>query len=408
MEGERCDFGRPGRRRAVELLVVNWNDRENPFAGGAEIHLHEIFGRLADRGHGVTLLASGWEGATQRVELDGIDVRRAGRRWTFPLHVPGAWRRLRPGRFDLVVENLNKLPLFLPTWTSLPVVTLVNHLFGRTAFREAPWPAAAIVWAAERLIPLAYAGAPFHAVSRSTADDLVRRGIDERRVEVIYGGVDHGRFHPDPDGVRFETPTFAYVGRLKRYKGVDRPIRALARAGGGAAVARLVIAGSGEDRERLEEVAAQEGVADRVEFAGWVSEERKVELLRRAWANLYPSPKEGWGLTNLEAAACGTPTVASDSPGLRESVIDGETGHLVPHDDLDGWAARLEELAGDPGRVEALGEAARRHAERYTWERAADETEASLLRTLERRGSEPTSEISEGGEHADRDRDPPR
>lgn len=356
----------------------------------------------------MTLLCSGWEGATPRTTLDGLRVRRVGRRWTFPLFVPGAWRRLRGRQFDLAVENLNKLPLFLPTWTSVPVVTLVNHLFGRTAFREAPWPAAATVWAAERLVPTLYAHVPFHAVSRSTSEDLVARGIDPGRIEVIYGGVDHDRFRPDPQVGRFETPTFVYVGRLKRYKGLDRPVRALARAAGAAARARLVVAGVGEDRDRLVGIAEREGVAGRVEFAGWVSEERKVELLRRAWANLYPSPKEGWGLTNLEAAACGTPTVASDAPGLRESVLDGETGHLVPHDDLEAWAERLDELAAECGRVEALGEAARRHASHYTWERAADETEASLLRVLGPRGAGATSETREGDEYGDRDRDPSR
>lgn len=364
--------------------MVNWNDRENPHAGGAEVHLHEIFGRLAERGHEVTLLCSSWEGAPAEAVVGGIRVRRVGRRWTFPLHVPGAWYRLRGQHFDLAVENLNKLPLFLPAWLPVPVVTLVNHLFGRTAFRETPWPAAATVWAAERFVPLAYRSSRFQAVSRSTADDLRDRGVAEEQIEVIYGGVDHGRFRPDPAVDRFAEPTFVYVGRLKHYKGLDRPVRALARAGGAADQARMVIAGTGEDRERLEDVARREGVAGRVSFPGWVTEERKVELLRRAWANVYPSPKEGWGLTNLEAAACGTPTLASDAPGLRESVRDGETGHLVPHDDIAAWARRMEELAGDRGRMEALGAAARKHAARYTWDRAADETEISFRRVLER------------------------
>lgn len=386
MEGSRLGSGGgdDGGRRPVRLLVVNWNDRENPYAGGAEIHLHQILGRLADRGHEVTLLCSGWPDGTPRATLDGIDVHRAGRRWTFPLHVPGAWARLRGRGFDLAVENLNKLPLFLPAWLPIPVVTLVNHLFGRTAFREAPWPAAATVWAAERWVPLLYRSSPFQAVSRSTADDLAERGVSPDRIEVIYGGVDHDRFRPDPATERFPEPTFVYVGRLKRYKGLDRPLRALARAEGAAASARMVIAGTGEDRERLEGVVRELGVGERVRFPGWVSEERKVELLRRAWANVYPSPKEGWGLTNLEAAACGTPTLASDAPGLRESVLDGETGYLVPHEDVAMWARRMEELAEDPARVEALGEAGRRHAARFTWERAAEETEASLERVLER------------------------
>ena len=351
-------------------------------AGGAEVHLHELFGRLADRGHAVTLLASGWEGAPSRARLDGIDVHRVGRRWTFPLHVGRGWRRLRERGFDVVVENINKLPLLTPLWMEPPVVGLVNHLFGRTAFREASWPVASVVVAAERLLPHVYRDTPFHAVSRSTADDLVRRGVDRSRIEVVYGAVDHEVYRPDPEAGRFERPTLVYVGRLRRYKELDVVLRAVGRMTGGGDGARLLVAGKGDDRERLEAAARQEGVEDRVDFLGWISEERKVELLRRAWVNVYPSPKEGWGLTNLEAAACGTPTVASDSPGLRESVVDGETGFLVPHADPGAWARRLEEVLADPALRERLGDGARRHAARYTWSRTADETEASLERIL--------------------------
>ena len=280
------------------------------------------------------------------------------------------------------MENINKLPLLTPLWPGPPVVVLVNHLFGRTAFREASWPVGATVVAAERLIPLVYRDVPFHAVSRSTADDLVGRGIDRSRIEVVYGAVDHDVYRPDPAEEPFERPTLVYVGRLRRYKELDVVLRALDRLRGEAAGARFLVAGKGDDRERLEEAARAGGVSDRVEFLGWVSEERKVELLRRAWVNVYPSPKEGWGLTNLEAAACGTPTVASDSPGLRESVSDAETGFLVPHGDPDAWARRLEEVLGDRELRQRLGRAARERAERFTWERTAEETEASLERIL--------------------------
>jgi glycosyltransferase involved in cell wall biosynthesis len=103
-----------------------------------------------------------------------------------------------------------------------------------------------------------------------------------------------------------------------------------------------------------------------------------VSLLRAAWANLFPSPKEGWGITVVEAAACGTPSIASDSPGLRDSVRHMETGYLVPHGDVNALAARMLELAGDPALVARLGGGARRFAERLTWERSAAETERHL------------------------------
>ncbi|HKK08411.1 MAG TPA: glycosyltransferase family 4 protein [Gemmatimonadota bacterium] len=369
--------------------MVNWQDRENPMAGGAELHLHETFGRLAARGHRVTLLVSGWEGGEARARLDGMDVLRVGRRYTFPLRVRGGYRALRSGAgFDLVVENVNKLPLLAPAWMHEPVVALVNHLFGATAFREAPWPVAATVWSVERLLPLVYRRTPFHAVSESTADDLAARGIERGRIEVIPGGIDHGFYRPDPEVERFPEPTLVYVGRLKRYKGLDVVIRALAGLRECGIEARLLVAGSGDDRSRLEEVAGRAAPRGAVRFLGYVSEEWKRELLRRAWTNVYPSPKEGWGLTNIEAAACGTPTVASDSPGLRESVLDGRTGFLVAHDDPAAWTRGLARLCADAACRERLARGAAEYAARFSWERTAEETEASLRSILAaRRGA---------------------
>jgi glycosyltransferase involved in cell wall biosynthesis len=119
-----------------------------------------------------------------------------------------------------------------------------------------------------------------------------------------------------------------------------------------------------------------------VRFLGFVSEEAKRRLLRRAWAVVLPSPKEGWGISNVEAAACGTPALASDSPGLRESVRHGETGFLVPHGDVQALADRLVELAGDPALTARLGRGARAFAEQLSWDRAARATEAHLQRVI--------------------------
>jgi glycosyltransferase involved in cell wall biosynthesis len=169
-----------------------------------------------------------------------------------------------------------------------------------------------------------------------------------------------------------------YVGRLRRYKGVDVALRALALARAKRPDLTLDIAGTGAHRPALEQLARELGVADAARFLGFVSDADKAALFRRAWANLFPSPKEGWGITVVEAGACGTPSLASDSPGLRDSVRHGRTGFLVPHGDPGTLADRMLELAGDPSLVERLGAEARRFAEAHSWERSADETEAHL------------------------------
>lgn len=363
----------------LRILAINWLDRRNPEAGGAEVHLHEIFGRLNARGHTVELLASGWPGCAREEEVDGIRVHRSGSRHTFPLTVRRAYGRVGGRGFDVVVEDVNKLPLFTPLWVREPIATLVPHLFGGIAFREASWPVAALVWAAERAMPPVYRRTPVQAISVGTADDLARRGFARDRIRVVPPGIDHGRFRPDSGVGKFEEPTLLYVGRLKRYKGLDVVLRSLRRLLEQGVRARLLVAGRGDDLERLRRVAAREGVGEETSFLGFVPEERKVELLRRAWVHVYPSPKEGWGIANVEAAACGTPAVASDSPGLRESVADGVSGFLAPHGDDAAWAERLGRLLRDARLREKLGAGAIRHATRFSWDRAAADTERWLM-----------------------------
>ncbi len=367
----------------MKVLLVNWNDRENPHAGGAEIHLHEIFGRLAGRRHEIDLVTSGWPGAAPRAELDGMRVERHGGRHSFALLARPAVRALLGARpYDVLVEDINKLPLYLCRLTAIPFCAIVPHLFGTTAFLEAHWMTAAIVWAAELPLPRLYRRAAFHAISESTRDDLVRRGVPRERIEVIYPGVDAAWYCPDAGTPKALRPTFLYLGRLKRYKGVEIALRALAAACRSGADLALDIAGQGDDRPRLERLAGALGVADRTRFLGFVSAAEKRRLMRQAWAVVLPSPKEGWGISNVEAGACGTPALASDSPGLRESVRHGETGFLVPHGDVPALAARMLELARDPGLVARLGAAARVFAAGLSWERAAAATEAHLERIV--------------------------
>ncbi len=370
--------------RRLNILIVNWQDLANPNAGGAEIHLHEIFGRLAGWGHEVTLLVSGWPGAETSAVADGMRIVRVGSRYTFPLHARKAFRKLSACRFDVIVEDINKLPLFTTLWSATPVVALVPHLFGSTAFRQEAFPIACAVWLAERLMPLAYRDVPFEVISESTAEDLVDRGFKRDLITVSYPGIDHDICKPRPTGPttgRAPEPVIAYVGRLQRYKGIDVVLRTIASLHQEGLSVRFVIAGRGGDRARLESVTRELGIEALVDFRGYISEPDKIELLRSVWANVYPSPKEGWGITNIEAAACGTPSLASDAPGLKESVIHGETGYLITHGDAAAWAEAVRRLCEDPQRRARMAEAAVRHAARFTWDKTVRQTEALLVST---------------------------
>lgn len=367
----------------MRILLVNWQDRLNRHAGGAEIHLFELFGRLARAGHAVHMVCSGDAGLPATATVDGITVERHGGRHSFAVAGRAAVRRaLRAAAYDCVVEDVNKLPLYVETLTRLPVCVLVPHLFGTTAYEEASWPVATTVVLAERLMPALYRRAQFHVISESTRDDLVGRGVGADRIAVIHPGIDAERFQPEPGLDRSAAPSFLYVGRLRRYKGVEYLIRAMAVVREARPDITLDVAGSGDDRPRLEALVATLGLGDRVRFHGFVDEATKLRLLRTAWAHVLPSPKEGWGITIMEAAACGTPSIASDSPGLRDSVRADRTGFLVPHGNVAALAERMLYLAANRAQVESLGAAARTHAESWSWDDAARATLAHLERVV--------------------------
>lgn len=382
---------------------MNWQDRQNPQAGGAEIHLHELFGRLARRGHAVTLLVSRWRAAPPRAQLDGMEIHRCGSRNTYSVAAPIYYRRhLADRHFDLVIEDLNKVPLFTPLWLRRPLVLLVHHLFGTTAFQEASFPFAAATWLLEQPLGAVYRGTPIEAVSESTALDLTARGLARERIAVIPNGVDLSFYHPDAAEPRFEEPTVLYLGRLKRYKRVDLIMLAASRLVAEGVRHRFLIAGKGDAAGELRRLRDRLGLQEVVNFLGYVDETEKRRLFRGAWVHALTSPKEGWGISNVEAAACGTATVASDSPGLRDSVIDDETGYLVRHGDVPALARQLRRILEDPTLRERLGVGARRFALGLGWDAAADRTERHLTEVLERARAGKGATLATGGARAGR------
>jgi glycosyltransferase involved in cell wall biosynthesis len=364
----------------MHLLAVNFRDPAHPEAGGAELHLEEILVEAVRRGMRVTWLASGFPGGAAAAEHRGIAIVRRGTWWNFNWVVPGVLRReFSSPAPDLVIEDINKVPCFTPWWTPAPVAAIVPHLFGSTAFREATLPTALYVVLLEALIPVAYRRSRFLAISESTRDDLVQRGIRATRVAVVHCGMDHDSYCPDPRVARAASPTIVFVGRLRRYKGLDWVMRAMPRVLRAVPDARLEVIGDGPYLAELRLGAARLGVAHAVQFRGFLPRADKVRAMQSAWVLVQPSPKEGWGLTVVEGAACGTAVVAADSPGLRDSVKRDVTGLLVPFDDVEALAAALIRVLTDPALRDRLATGGIEWAARFTWPDCAHRSLEALL-----------------------------
>ncbi len=367
--------------RKPRVLVLNERDLSHPKAGGAEIHVTEIFRRLAERGFEVTLASSSYPGGPNRDELAGMAVERLG---GIPFYYVRAAahcaRETRRGTYDVVVECLNKVPFLSPAYSAVPVVALCHHLFGKTAFQQERWPIAAAVWSIERLIPYLYRRAPFVSISESTREDLVGRGIAHDQVRVSHCGIARPRYEPLPITQRGQT--IVYLGRLEPYKRVDVMLSAAGRLKERFGDLELIVIGRGSDQPRLERIAREQGVADRTRFLGFVEDAERDRLLGTSRVCVCPSMKEGWGLTVIESNALGTPVVATDAPGLRDSVINGKTGYLVAEGDVAAFAHWIGEVLSNDRLADELSKAALLWSREFDWDRAADDMADSLTRAI--------------------------
>jgi len=367
-----------GPRAPIRVLVLNERDGGHPRAGGAETHVERLFSRLVARGDRVVHYASGFPGGARRATRDGIEIERRGPLAAYyaalPVRVARATRR---GEFDVVVECLNKIPFASPLYARAPVLALCHHLFGEGAFDQVAWPIAAAVVAAERVIPLAYRDVDFLAISASTRDDLIARGIPPERIRVSPPGIDRPALDVDPEAPR--PARIAYVGRLERYKRIELLLEAAARLAPRFPDLEVVVIGRGRDRARLEDRARTLGLASRTRFTGFLPDAERDALLASARACVFPSRKEGFGLTVIEANALATPVVAREAPGLRDSVRDGETGRLVAGDDPDDWARALMPLLEQGDAARAMRRRALDFARSFDWDLAARTLREALV-----------------------------
>jgi glycosyltransferase involved in cell wall biosynthesis len=367
----------------LDILVLADRDWTHHDTGGNGANLHAQISRWVEWGHHVTVVAGDYPGA-QRVERYGprLVVHRMGTRVTvFPRAILAVLRGL--GRdADVVLEVINGITFLTPLWLRKPRVAMVHHVHRELYLEEFQRFGLPLFWILERLpLRLLYRRTPFLTISNSARDDLAREGIPPQNVTVEYLGVESAKFRR---GTRDPEPHLIFVGRLKAYKNVEALYDVLEQVPG----AILDVVGEGDHRPDLEAEIQRRGLGERVRMHGYVDEETKAELYGRAWVNLTASQSEGWSLTVMEAALCGTPSVALAVGGLAESIVPGETGFLAP--DIPELTARVRELVADPALRDRLGEAAERRARTFTWERSA----RAFLDVLRRAAGKPLASAS--------------
>jgi glycosyltransferase involved in cell wall biosynthesis len=370
----------------MNLLIINWRDKKHPRAGGAEVRLHEIYERLAQKNHDITLIASRFKNAPAEETLDGIQIVRMGSDITFCtrvfLQLPALVRRFSP---DIIVEDFNKLPFFTPWRTKKPHIIQMHHLWKYSIFHESSLPAAALVFLMEQSLRFVYSRSPFMVVSKSTKKELMSYSVPASSIQIVHNGCDLAFYTPpSKDVYPSQSSYFLWIGRIQKYKGIHDALHAFHKLSLRYPQITLKIAGRGPYEAQARRWVEKHNLGDRILFLGFVSEERKKHLLQNARAVLQTSYKEGWGLTVIEANACGTPVIANDAPGLCDSVQHGSTGILYDFGNVSSLVRVMSSYLDSPEREKQLRSKCRSWAERFSWERAAEETEDILLQQLHR------------------------
>jgi len=368
----------------LNILVINWQDITNPLAGGAEVHLHEIFARLAGLGHKVTLLCHRFDGSPAEEVRNGIRIIRHGGRFLFNFWVPFLYFKVsRKERFDVIVDDINKIPFYTPLFVREPIQGVTHHLFGRSIFLEAPFLLALYVFLSEKLIKLIYRKVHLIIGSPSTFHEYRAWGFPSTQVSVVNYCVNHDTYFHDESNT-YSVKRIGYFGRLRKYKSVEHLITAFAQLLQNDAKLELHIIGDGDDRQRLEKYVAKLGIQFHVHFHGFIPEEKKAPLLQTMNFIVNTSSKEGWGLTVVEANACGIPVIAANVPGLRDSVIDGKTGVLYEYGNLEMLRLKMKQLLDSVSFRNTLRENALEWAASFDWGVAAHQTLEYIYATIEK------------------------
>jgi glycosyltransferase involved in cell wall biosynthesis len=361
--------------------VVAWRDLEDAEAGGSELHAHEILARWADAGIDVRLWTSRVDGKAREIHRDGYTVnRRAGRYAVFPRTAVAGYRK-KIGTGDGLVEIWNGMPFFSPLWSRCPRIVFLHHVHAEMWNMVLSPSLARVGYAIEhRVAPPFYRRSQIVTLSGSARDDLIHRlHFSPKRVTVVPPGIDP-RFSPgegsDPD------PLVVAVGRLVPVKRFDRFVEAMLALKQSQPRLRAMIVGEGYERPDLEAQIAAADAGPWFSLPGRLSDAELVDTYRRAWVVASTSVREGWGMTLTEAAACGTPAVATRIAGHEDAVIDEVSGLLVSS--VPEMVEATESILANPMVRRRLSLGALRRAEQMTWERTAEVTLQTLAAQVSR------------------------
>ena len=367
----------------MNILVFSWRDPKHPLAGGAEQVMHEHMKGWLEAGHQVTLFSSRIKGNPKKEEvLDEVKIIRKGIQF-FGVQLSGFFYYLKNSKiFDLVIDEFHGLPFFTPFYVRKPKLAVIQEVAGKVWLkndlpRPLNWIVGMVGYLGEPFLFLLYKKVPFISKkqtpfmtgSESARQSLVKVGISAQKITVIPHGIKIITPRPFPE--KEKTKTIMYLGAITIDKGIDQALQVFSILNKKGKF-NFWVAGRAGDKyiNYLKRETIKLDISGRFKFFGFVDDKKKFELLARTHILINPSILEGWGLVNIEANSVGVPVVAYSSPGLIDSVKNGESGILVNENSPEKLAEAIIDILGDEERYKQLQAGALLWSKNFSWEKS--------------------------------------
>jgi len=353
------------------ILIFNWYCTRHRFAGGAEYYLHNIARSLVKKGHTVTFFCGNDGRLPSSETIDGVQIIRHGGLFTVAIWGFIYYIAKFKNYYDVVIDSAKGVPFFTPLYVKQPVISVICHVHADMFKKELPMPLAYIaIFLETKAMPLIYRTTDIVTISPSIKKLLKKLGYGvDNQIHIVYPGVNDIA----PPIKKTAYPSVIYLGRLREYKYVDVLVRATDEIRKTLPNLKVTIVGDGESERKLKNLSKKLGLESVITFTGRVTEKQKEQYLAKSWVAVHPSIAEGWGISNIEANLCGTPVVASDVEGLRDSVINGKTGYLVEAKSVPAFTEAIKSLLQDTKTRERMGLESIIWAQRFSWDASADE-----------------------------------
>lgn len=361
-----------------KILVLNWRDTKHTWAGGAEVYVHEVSKCLVKDGNSVLLFCGNDQKSSRYEVIDGVHIIRRGGQYTVYIWAFLYYIFKFHGKFEVIIDSENGIPFFSPIYAGIPVIGLVHHIHRDIIIKELELafylkPLAYLARILEsNVMPIVYRNSQMITVSNSTKKDMEKIGLGvKKEIKIVNPGIEIEKFKT---GVKTQNPSILYLGRIKPYKSIETAIVAVSKLVNEFPDLIFNIAGFGDYQPTLEKFVKKLKLQNHVKFLGKVSEEEKVKLMAAAWAFVYPSVWEGWGISVIEANACGTPVIASKVPGLVDSVSNN-SGFLIEQGNADAFAEKIKLLIEDKKLRTSLSKSSIEWSHNFTWKKSTQHLE---------------------------------